>query len=154
MATMTRKFKLGPQQWYAWQMIPGYVGERNVPYCSPIFVTGVTPKKTGKGILQLEFINVLYAAGVEYFSLELRIIKHSADYLIADLLFGPEGPDRAAVISHIEFAWIERFCPSLWYHRPPASFDPVVAGSVSLYLSEVFRLGQGAKDVALLGVSF
>ena len=151
MTTQMNKLTLASQQWYAWQMIPGYVGERNVPYCSPIFVTGVTPKKTGKGILQLDFINVLYAAGVEYFSLDLRIIKHSADYMIADLLYGPEGPDRAGVISHIEFAWIERFCPNLWYQRPPSSFEPVIACSVSLYLSEVFGVGKNAKDLHSLG---
>jgi hypothetical protein len=63
MTELFNKLKLVPQSWYAWQMVPGYVGQRNVPYCSPIFVEQVVPKKTGKGILTLDFVNVFYAEG-------------------------------------------------------------------------------------------
>jgi hypothetical protein len=104
MTEQTNKLKLVPQSWYAWQMIPGYIGQRNVPYCSPIFVEGVAPKKTGKGILTLDFVNVFYADGVQSFSVDLKVLKHSKDYMVADLLHGLEEPDRAAIISHIEFA--------------------------------------------------
>jgi hypothetical protein len=142
MTELVNKFKLVPQCWYSWQMVPGYVGQRNVPYCSPIFVERVTPKKKGKGILTLDFVNVFYEEGVRDFSIDLKILKHSTDYLIADLLYGAEGPDRAAVISYVEFAWIERFCPELWYHRPPSSVGGAADGTVSLYLSEVFGLGK------------
>jgi hypothetical protein len=145
MDNLTNKLKIIPNSWYAWQMIPGYVGQRNVPYSSPIFVERVAPKKTGKGILTLDFVNVFYAEGVQDFSMDLRVLKHSSDYLIADLWYGPEGPDRAAIISHIEFAWIERFCPELWYHRPPSSIGGAADGNVSIYLTEIFRLG---KEVA------
>jgi hypothetical protein len=58
-------------------MIPGYFGQRNVPYSSPIFVERIVPKKTGKGILTLDFANVFYAEGVQNFSLDLKILKHS-----------------------------------------------------------------------------
>lgn len=139
---MKEKLILTTGSWYGWQMIPGYFGERCVPYCSPIFMQSVTPKKTGKNILNIQFINVFYAEGVQDFSLNIKIIKHEKDYLIAELLYGGGLPDRAAVISHIEFAWIERFCPQLWYHRPPASIS---AGSVSQYLDEIFRLGPASK---------
>lgn len=142
MTEQTNKLRLVPQSWYAWQMIPGYIGQRNVPYCSPIFVERVVPKKTGKGILALEFVNVFYVEEVQGFSVDLKVLKHSENYLVADLLYGSEGPDRAAIISHIEFAWIERFCPELWYRRPPSSVGGTASGSVSLYLSEVFGLGK------------
>ena len=139
-----KRLKLEPDTWYGWQMIPGYIGERNVPYFSPILVHQVVPQKTGKSILRLDFSNVFYAEGVKDFSLDLRILKHSADYLVADLLYGDDGPDRVAVISHIEFAWIERFCPSLWFHRPPSSFSPEPAAtSVSKYLNAVFGADRG-----------
>ena len=142
MDKLSNKLKLAPGSWYAWQMIPGYAGRRNVPYCSPIFVERVVPKKTGKGILALDFVNVFYADGVQRFSLDIKILKHSTDYLIADLLYGLEGPDRVAIISYIEFSWIERFCPELWYHRPPASVGGAAAEHVSIYLSKVFKLGK------------
>lgn len=53
--------KLAEQQWYAWQMIPGYLGTRNIPYFSPILIRKIRPMKTGRGILQLDFLNLLYA---------------------------------------------------------------------------------------------
>jgi hypothetical protein len=136
------KLKLAPNCWYAWQMIPGYIGERSVPYCSPIFMQRVVPRKTGKGVLGVSFVNVFYAEGVQDFSLDMRILKHAADYIVAELLYGNDDPDRVAVISHIEFKWIERFCPRLWFHRPPSSLNSAGTGSVSAYLGEVFGLGK------------
>jgi len=123
-------------------MIPGYVDERNVPYCSPIWVERVVPRKTGSGILTLDFVNALYAGGVQGFALDLKILKRSTDYLIAELLYGSKDAERVAVISHIEFAWIERFCPELWWNRPPSSVAGLATTSVSIYLSEVFGLGR------------
>lgn len=139
------KFKLIPQFWYAWEMIPGYVEEGNVPYCSPIFIQRVVQKKTGKGILALDFLNVFYAEGVQDFSLELRVLKRSADYLVADLLYGTEGPDRSAIISHIGFPWIERFCPELWRNHLPSSVGRGAEESVSVYLNMIFGLRQRAE---------
>jgi hypothetical protein len=46
--TAKNNLKLLADSWYSWQMIPGYGGERCVPYCSPISVKGVQPPKTGK----------------------------------------------------------------------------------------------------------
>ncbi len=51
------EFTMGANGWYGWQMIPGYVGERCIPYCCPIYMERVTPKKTGKGILNIAFWN-------------------------------------------------------------------------------------------------
>ena len=119
-------------------MIPGYGGERNVPYFSPIRVSRVTPKKTGRRILNVSFRNVLYAEGVQHFQLDLRILTHRPNYLIADLIYGESGPERSAVISHIEFEWIRRMCPGILSARPLESMSPLAQGSVSIYLDEVF----------------
>jgi hypothetical protein len=142
---MSGKLKIVPDSWYGWQMIPGYDGQRNVPYFSPIYVKRVVPKKTGKGILQIDFDNVFYLEGIQDFSMDIRILKHSADYLVAELLCGDDDHDRTAVISHIEFAWIERFCPNLWYHRPPSRLPEEAPSSVSLYLREVFGPKQPSE---------
>ncbi len=132
------RFKITENRWLAWQMIPGYFGERSVPYCSPIYVTRFRPLKTGKSIVRMAFHNALYAEGVQGFQLDMRILKRSQDYLISELLYGDHpGFDRCAVISHIELAWVERFCPELWAQHPPSS-TKYGAGSVSLYLNEVF----------------
>jgi len=91
-ATVNAKLQLTPGHWYGWQMLPGYFGEPPVPYCSPIWVKDVTPRKTGKGILGLGFINTLYAEGAQGFTLDLRILKHEASYLVSEILYEKEGP--------------------------------------------------------------
>jgi hypothetical protein len=133
------KLVLEPGHWYAWLMVPGYAGERNVPYASPIYLRDAVPKHTGRRVLELSFSNVLYAEGVQDFSLALRLLKHSSDYLIGDILYdSTDAPDRAAIVSRIEFEWIRRFCPDLWMSRPPSSFGSLQRNSVAEYLDTVF----------------
>lgn len=132
-------FSLKPKHWFAWQMIPGYTGTRCVPYCSPIWVHSVVPKKTGQGILELEFWNVGYAEGVQTFTLELKILHRSADYLVSKLLYSGTDVDRCAVISHIEFGWLEKFCPWIWQYHPPTAYGPLAESSISHYLDAVFH---------------
>lgn len=138
MANTASKFKLFPKNWYAWEMIPGYFGERNVPYHSPIYVQKVMPLKTGKNIIRLEFINVFYAEGVQLFDAKLRILLHCEHYFVSEILYKTPDIERCAIVSTIEFEWIRQFCPSLWYHRPPSSVSKHAELDVSTYLSEVF----------------
>jgi len=131
--------KLVPDRWYGWQMVPGYFGERNVPYFSPMRVVSITPLKTGRGILKMSFWNILYAEGVQDFNLDLRVLKHEANYMIGEIHYAASGPDdRSAVISHIEFDWIRHCCPSLWAFHPPETMSPAAQRSVSVYLDELF----------------
>ena len=137
MAEAHARLQLRPKRWFGWQMLPGYSG----PYFSPIWVEEVTPRKTGKRILKVRFINVLYAAGVEDFSLDLRILKHESDYLVSEIVYSEQTTnDRTAIISHIEFEWIQRFCPEIWAARPPSSFSTAEQGNVSRYLTALFGL--------------
>ena len=132
------QFSIQDKRWVAWQMIPGYMGERSVPYCSPIYVTAVKPLKTGKSILNLAFLNVLYAQGVQDFCLDIKVLKRAKDFLVGELIYAPgEDSGRVAIISHIEFSWVERFCPGLWYNRPPSSTSHGT-DSISAYLDEIF----------------
>ena len=75
--------------WYSLQMLPGYHSSLS-PYYSPIKVQEINPLKTGKSILRIRFLNVGYAQGVQDFKKEIRIIKHSENYLIANLIDSPE----------------------------------------------------------------
>lgn len=134
------RLQLVPGRWFGWQMIPGYDGERNVPYFSPIEVRRVTPRRTGRGVLSVAFFNALYAEGVRDFQMDLRILSHQANYLVAELVDGPpEQCHRSAVVSHIEFGWIRRCCPELWSERPPDSMGGPAESSVSLYLDAIFK---------------
>ena len=134
-----KQFEMTKEKWFAWQMIPGYTGERSVPYCSPIYLKSIKLLKTGKGIIQVDFINAFYAEGVQDFSLRLKVLKRAENYLVGDIIYsGEKDSGRCAVVSHIEFEWVKRFCPELWYYRPPSSCSGIAGNSITEYLNEVF----------------
>jgi len=118
-------------------MNPGYFGERCVPYFSPIHVTCVTPLKTGKGILEMDFFDACYAEGVQNFQgMRLKLLMRAENYLIGQLL-GHGSEVRSAIISHIEFEWLRLFCPHIVEAHPPSE-----SGSVSMYLDRIFGTRQ------------
>lgn len=139
MTVVHPKLQLKPKQWYGWQMLPGYNGEQYAPYCSPIFVEEVVPRKTGRGIITVGFFNALYASGVNDFALDLRILKREAKYLVSEIIDN-DGPalGRTGIISLIEFEWIQRFCSGLWSSHPPSSFALGEQRNVSHYLNALF----------------
>jgi hypothetical protein len=108
------KFTIETSHWYAWQMFPGYVGS---PYCSPIWVRSVRPRKSGLTILSLEFWNVAYAQGVQNFALDLRVLKRTPLFLAAEIV---EQPDRLAIVSTVTVDWLRKNF-SEWVSRQPAS---------------------------------
>ena len=102
------------------------------PYCSPIYITSVIPLKSGKNLLRVGFCNLLYAEGVQDFELEFKVLKRAENYMLVDL---PYHEDRSAVVGHIEFMWLEKFCPELTRIHPIDG-----QGSVSLYLDNIFNV--------------
>jgi hypothetical protein len=137
---LTGKFNISAPRWFGWQMNPGYVGERCVPYFSPIHVTRVAPLKTGKGILEIDFWNVGYAKGVRDFEgIRLNVLLRAENYLIGHLQ-GYDFEVRSAIISHIEFAWLNHFCPHIVKAHPPFDMNAAYSGSVSLYLDRIFGI--------------
>lgn len=134
------KLKIKTKGWYGWQMCPGY-GEGYSPYFSPILVQDVIPRKTGRGILTLVFVNKLYAEGVQDFALDLRVLKHESNYLVCEILYEDQSiRDRTAIVSVMTFDWIENVCPHLWSTHPPSSFGRVEQEDVSQYLNALDRL--------------
>jgi hypothetical protein len=135
-------FTLETERWYAWQMIPGYVGTRCVPYCCPAWINSVSPMKSGKGLLRLAFWNTGYAEGAQDFEVHLKVLLRGENYLVGALVDDPaEKPERCAVISDIEFGWIAKFCPDLWFRNPPSGFGQFAESSVSIYLDKLFNRG-------------
>lgn len=134
--TVHDRLHLIPQCWYGWQMLPGYGGDGNVPYFSPIRIVRATPRHTGHRILGLAFWNQFYSEGVQDTQMELRILKHESGYLVAEILSEESHPsDRAAVISRLEFDWLRTFCPQL---PSVGNCSPQAQRSVSAYLDELF----------------
>jgi hypothetical protein len=137
---LNSKFSIYASRWFGWQMNPGYFGERCVPYFSPIYVTRVTPLKTGKGILEMDFFNACYVEGVQNFDgMRLKVLLRAENYLIGHLL-GNDPEVRSAIISHIEFAWLSSFCPHIIEAHPPSEMKALYSGSVSLYLDRIYGI--------------
>lgn len=103
-------------RWYAWEMLPGYTGDR---YFSPIRIGHIETLKTGRDLLRLHFYNAFYAEGVRNFVKDLRILFRGPDYLLANLVEGPRltSTERCAIITPISRQWIARNCPHLAEHR-------------------------------------
>jgi len=139
--TVHARLQLTPKHWYGWEMLPGYFAKRYLPYFSPIWLEDVTPRKAGRGILTVRFINTMYAEGVQDVTLDLRVLKRENSYLVGEILYHGQSPrDRTAIISHIEFDWIRLFCPDLWVAHPPSSFSTIEQRSVSHYLKALFSV--------------
>jgi hypothetical protein len=130
------RLMLERNRWYSWQMMPGY-GARLSPYFSPILITAITPLRTGKSLLQLDFINALYAEGVQNFRITGRVLRHAPAYLVAELQYTDDGPkDRTAIIGAIDVEWVRRFCPGI---RLPAELTSDGAeAELQQHLTELF----------------
>lgn len=129
-------FHLHAPGWFGWQMLPGYTGERCVPYFSPVHVKRVQPLKTGKGLLDVSFFNAFYAEGVQDFQVRLKVLHRAPNFLVGKIV--DEASERVAVISHIEFGWLREFCPKLIAAFPPESLGSPFNTSISIYLDGVF----------------
>ena len=133
---MVERITLKRAKWYGWQMLPGYVSTYE-PYFSPILVETVTPEKSGKGWLQLQFYNAFYAEGVQGFNKRLKVLDRTAQYLIARLE-DPPPTERHAIVSRISFEWVEARFPD-WYREAPKESMPNFACSeIDYYLNQRF----------------
>ncbi len=123
--------------WYGWQMLPGYTGEHCIPYFSPIFVTDFKAHKSGKGLFRIEFLNATYEEGVSDFSVEMRVLKRAKDYLVGEIVedHGVSSA-RCAIISSIEAEWLRRFCPELVTRHPQLTNSDLDSEKLAQYLNE------------------
>jgi hypothetical protein len=112
-----KSFEVEENRWFAWQMLPGYA--EKVPYFSPIFVYKVKPLKTGKGVLNVDFYNAFYAEGVRNFSLNLKVLKRSEEFLVGEVLYQGGVPEnRVGIISGMSFDWFSFVSPELLREHP------------------------------------
>jgi len=103
-------FAIQPQCWIACRTIPDLQIGWSAMTASPGFVTDVQPLKTGKGILRLTLIPLLYPTGPSEIQIDLRIIHRRDDYLVGICKdFG--GAERTLILETISFKWLEQHCP-------------------------------------------
>lgn len=106
-------FTLSPGTWFALQILgPLSDTAASAPWkaATPIFITGVTPLKTGNGLVELEFIGVLSAVRPLPMKMTVRVVYRGPDILI---LIGEawHGHKVTVAISDIDMEWLRRCCP-------------------------------------------
>lgn len=125
--------KLKAGCWYGWQMMPGYT---DAPYFSPIRIALVEEVVDQAGMIDVKFLNALYAQGVQQFKKRLQILFRAKTYLVARIDPALDR-GRTAIISKITPAWLDACCPQvaaeLGTHVP--------ASKLQLALDQAF--GQG-----------
>lgn len=79
---------------------------------SPVFVTEVEPLKTGKGILRLKLIPLLYPTGPSEIQIDLRVIHRREGYLVG-VAKELAGAEHTLILEAISFEWLKQHCPSI-----------------------------------------
>jgi len=93
-------FTLEPRRWYAMELtFP--TGERHV---SPVLIFGAVPRKTGTGVLEIEFWHASYSEGVQHKTCTLRVLRRTSGYLLAEE--GHTTAARALLFRELDSAWV------------------------------------------------
>ena len=108
------RFTLSVGGWYGWTMFPGYF---DCPYHSPIRVGAIAI--VGGRQLDLEFLNVCYAPGVQNFRKRLRTLRRAGSHLVVEEV---EEPDRTCVIVKLTPDWLKQH---LAIQNAERFFDPL-----------------------------
>ena len=150
---MSGAYSIRPGQWAGLQQIP-FSG---APWdASPIYVVGVKPLKSGKSILQFEYIQVLHRKTAVRKTLTVKVIDRSSTGLIGTY-YSQAGDLRRAAISEITLNWIMTNCACIWEKRPPraalASISKIAPNSTEA-AQEYLKLTFGEDEYeALTGMA-
>ena len=131
---MTDRMTLERGQWYAWQMLPGYV---NGAYYSPIRVNEVEPLKSGESLIKLDYLNAAYAQGVQSFKDTLRVLLRAGEYMIVvrEEVHEP-AKVRSAIITPITWDWLRLHFGGFVERNKPERPE-LTSDSVADYLDRV-----------------
>lgn len=102
---------LQPRRWYAMDYYFPKDGKR---HASPIWVTAVTPKRSGAGELALRFHHANYPEGVQDKKYDLKILRRTEGLILAARIYGSQ-PDSFVIITEITVEWVRLN----WPHYEP-----------------------------------
>lgn len=108
-------YMLKPRCWSGLTEVPAY-GTHFVS--TPVYVSAVKPLKTGKGLLQLEFIQPLAPGGGRNRVIVGKVVQKTKDHTKVLFEDQEELAPRTAVLSSSTFDWLETYCPELMTRRP------------------------------------
>jgi hypothetical protein len=114
------RLSLIPKRWYACDLLSSRALEDSWP-STPIFMTDVSPLKTGKGILRLSFVAALHPISPQKSGVDLRIIHHRPDHLVGTFL--DEAGEHTMAVSIPTFEWFEFRCHDFSSRFPSSNFE-------------------------------
>ncbi|WP_048306255.1 hypothetical protein [Halomonas sp. PR-M31] len=131
------RLKIINNHWYAWQTVPADLDETQCFY-SPVHVNYSTIKGKNKSHILLAFTNVLHLDGAQDFHVGLKILRHYKDILVADLFIADHDIQRVAIVSRIDFGWLQQHCRHVIDEHPPSLFGSAAEQDVATYLDRAF----------------
>jgi hypothetical protein len=112
---------LEPERWYAWDIISVRAFGNSWP-STPIFITAVTPLKSGKNILRISFVAALRPISQGGLTVDLRIVHHRPNHLVGTF-FDAEQSEHTASVSIPTMEWFQYRCHDFATRFPPANFQ-------------------------------
>lgn len=102
------QFTLERGTWYACEFIGDEFDEDRCSY-SPIRIKEISPLKTGRGLIRLDFYHANYPEGVRDKSYELVMLERGSRYILA--ISRNHDPARVMQIYDIDWLWMNRHFP-------------------------------------------
>lgn len=110
------RLTLSPRQWYGLQLLGplDVVAERVDTWtaATPIFVTAVTPLKTGGSIIELQFVRVIAAFQPTLTTMTLKVL-HRDERAIVAAGESWRGLTDLLAITLLDLDWLKRLCPRM-----------------------------------------
>lgn len=129
--------RIANNHWYAWQTISADLDENQFFY-SPIHVNNSALKGKNKSHILLTFTNVLYLDGAQDFHVGLKTLRHYKNVLVANLCVANTETRNIAIISRIDFAWLQQHCQHIIDEYPPSLLGLAAEQDVATYLDRAF----------------
>ncbi len=112
----TTQLQLAPRSWFGWQVLSGDAGIGPPWQASPIFITTLTPLKTGRGILKIDCVATLRPLQPKKVSATLQIQYHASDIIVGKWSEG--GRECVVAITLPTMTWLRQQCAALVHARP------------------------------------
>ena len=107
MLNIDGKFLLEVGKWYACKFMGDVLSVSYRLSLSPIRIDRITPLKTGKSILYINFFHLNYPEGVQDKEYQLKIMLHKRRFILARSLSHSSDDPRILYIHEITKEWVQ-----------------------------------------------
>lgn len=106
------KLLLSEGKWYALRAFPEVKIGWSRMDASPVLITETAPLKTGKGIIRIKLIPLLFPVGPKELVAEYRVIHHRSNHMVA-VSNDFAGNEHTLIFEAIDFDWLSKNTPKI-----------------------------------------